>query len=90
MSAVAAAPACSGRRYRHFADETELFRACAAHLNAAHPSGDLRIGGDGRSRRPPGEGTGGSLRVHRRGEPMLANLIRDAPLVPSMQHESAG
>jgi len=69
--------------YRHFPDERALFSACAGHWRAANPPPDpaswTRVA-------DPEE----RLRValsevyayHRRTEPMMANVIRDAPVHP--------
>jgi AcrR family transcriptional regulator len=73
--------------YRHFADEMEVFAACSAHWNEAHPVPDL---GAWASVEDPDR----RLRVgleelyafYRGGEGMLANLTRDEALVPTVAH----
>ncbi len=71
--------------YRHFADETEVFAACSAHWNEAHPVPDL---GAWAAIEDPDR----RLRValeqlyafYRGGEGMLANLFRDEAVVPAV------
>jgi AcrR family transcriptional regulator len=72
--------------YNHFPDNTALFAACSAHWRALHPAPDpvawLSIS-------EPGE----RLRVglcelyawYRETEPMMANILRDADIVPAMR-----
>jgi AcrR family transcriptional regulator len=89
MSAVAAhAGVRRSTLYRHFADEAALFSACSAHWSADNPVPDLSAWSaiadpDDRLTRALTD----LYAYYRRGEQMLANLIRDAELVPSMQHE---
>jgi AcrR family transcriptional regulator len=69
--------------YRHFPDERALFSACAGHWRAANPPPDPA---SWTQVADPEE----RLRValsevyayHRRTEPMMANVIRDAPVHP--------
>jgi AcrR family transcriptional regulator len=74
--------------YRHFPDEAALFGACSAHWQADHPVPDLAgwaavADPDERLTRALTE----LYTYYGRGEQMLANLIRDAELVPSMGDE---
>jgi AcrR family transcriptional regulator len=69
--------------YRHFPDEASLFAACNAHWLAANPPPDV----DGwRSVKEPDARLRTALRelyaFYRRTEPMLANLLRDEPVMP--------
>lgn len=69
--------------YRHFPDERALFSACSGHYMAANPPPDpaswTQIA-------DPEERLRVALRevyaYHRRTEPMMANVIRDAPMHP--------
>ena len=71
--------------YRHFADEAELFRACSAHFRATLPppvrEAWASIG-------EPAERLRAALlafyEYYRRGEPMIANIRRDAPRMPAL------
>ena len=73
--------------YRHFADEMEVFAACSAHWNEAHPVPDL---GAWAAIEDPDR----RLRValdelyafYRGGEGMLANLSRDEAVMPTVAH----
>ncbi|HYN36053.1 MAG TPA: TetR/AcrR family transcriptional regulator [Actinomycetota bacterium] len=72
--------------YNHFPDETSLFAACSAHWQGLHPRPDpaawLEID-------DPGE----RLRIglqelyawYRETEPMTANVLRDAEIVPALR-----
>ncbi len=72
--------------YSHFPDERALFAACSGHFAAANPLPDPALW---TSILHPEE----RLRValaevyayHRRTEPMMANVIRDAPLKPVLR-----
>ena len=72
--------------YTHFPDETALFAACSAHWRALHPVPDpapwLAFS-------DPGERLRRGLRElyawYRETEPMTANILRDAELVPAIQ-----
>ena len=73
--------------YRHFADELEVFAACSAHWNEAHPVPDLGAWAviedpDRRLRVALDE----LYAFYRGGEGMLANLTRDEALVPTVAH----
>lgn len=72
--------------YRHFPDDESLFDACTSHWNAANPLPDL----DGWAAvEDPHERLESALEelygFYRRGESMLAKLIRDEPLMPIVQ-----
>jgi AcrR family transcriptional regulator len=69
--------------YRHFPDERALFSACSGHWYAANPPPDpaswTQIAApEGRLRVALSE----VYAYHRRTEPMMANVIRDAPVHP--------
>ena len=72
--------------YAHFPDETALFAACSAHWRALHPAPDPApwLGCP-----DPGERLRLGLRElyawYRETEPMTANILRDAELVPAMR-----
>ena len=77
--------------YRHFPDEASLFDACSSHWNAANAPPDL---GRWAAIGDPDERLATALdelyAFYRRTAPMLANLIRDEPVVPLVaQHFSA-
>src|SRR5215212_4945254 len=71
--------------YRHFPDEESLFAACSGHYAALNPPPDLTAWS---------EETDAGARLRRaltemyewygRTEPMLENVLRDAPMVPAM------
>lgn len=72
--------------YSHFPDDAALFAACSSHWRALHPSPDPALwlsetNGLRRARL--------ALRHlyawYRETEPMTANILRDAPLVPALQ-----
>jgi len=71
--------------YRHFPDEKSLFAACSGHYAALNPPPDLTAWSDE-------EDAGTRLRRaltemyawYGRTEPMLENVLRDAPRVPAM------
>ena len=73
--------------YQHFPDELSLFRACQAHEFGMNPPPDPASWA---LIRDPEE----RLRValaelyayYRRSEPMFANVQRDAPALPALQH----
>lgn len=72
--------------YRHFADETSLFGACSAHYLQANPPPDLaawldKPDGSARFRRALSE----VYAYYRRNHAMLANVLRDAAIMPSLQ-----
>jgi AcrR family transcriptional regulator len=72
--------------YRHFPNEDALFAACSSHWRAANPAPDptawARV-------EDPTERTRTALRelyaFYRRTEPMYTSLLRDEPLVPTVQ-----
>ena len=71
--------------YRHFPDEESLFAACSGHwaaLNPAPDPGPWREETDhpARLRRALAE----TYAFFRRTEPMLSNVLRDAPVVEAM------
>jgi AcrR family transcriptional regulator len=77
--------------YRHFPEDADLFRACSAHWIALHPYpaadawpsiGEPRL----RLRTALGE----LYAYYRTVEPMLANVTRDAPLLPALRAAMAG
>ncbi len=69
--------------YRHFPDERALLRACSGHWNAANPPPDpapwTQVA-------DPEERLRGALAevyaYHRRTEPMISNVVRDAQVHP--------
>jgi len=77
--------------YRHFPDETALFRACSAHWAAQNPRPDLAVWA---TIVPPND----RLRValielygfYRRTEQMLDNLFRDETTVPVVRQQFSG
>src|SRR5687768_1441250 len=71
--------------YRHFPDEESLFAACSGHYAAMNPPPDLaawREIGDPAARLK--QALADLYPYYRRTEPMLENVVRDAPLVESM------
>ncbi len=72
--------------YSHFPDERALFAACSGHFAAANPLPDP-ASWDGLQH--PEERLKRALAdvyaYHRRTEPMMANVIRDAPLKPVLR-----
>ncbi len=75
--------------YRHFPDERALFSACSGHWSAANPPPDpaswtQTADPEERLRRALSE----VYAYHRRTEPMLANVVRDAQ-VHSLTREMA-
>jgi AcrR family transcriptional regulator len=72
--------------YNHFPDEASLFAACSAHWRALHPAPDLaawRAVDDAGTRLRLG------LRElyawYRETEPMTANVLRDAQILPTLR-----
>lgn len=69
--------------YRHFPDERALFTACTAHWSAANPPPDP---GSWTQLADPEEGLRMALSevyaYHRQTEPMMANVVREAPVHP--------
>lgn len=72
--------------YNHFPDETSLFAACSAHWRALHPAPDLATW---RAVEDPGArlrlGLGELYRWYRETEPMTANVLRDAQVLPALR-----
>lgn len=77
--------------YRHFPQDADLFAACSAHWVGLHPYpapdawpaiADART----RTRTALGE----LYAYYREVEPMLANVTRDAPLLPALRAAMAG
>jgi AcrR family transcriptional regulator len=72
--------------YRHFPDEDTLFDACSSHFRAANPPPDPRMWS---SIEDPAERTRAALRdvyaFYAATEAMYVSLLRDEPLVPSLQ-----
>jgi len=69
--------------YRHFPDERALFTACRGHWLAANPPPDPAswsqvLDPEERLRKALAE----VYAYHRRTEPMMANLVRDAQVMP--------
>jgi AcrR family transcriptional regulator len=77
--------------YRHFADEEALFGACSAHWAALNPAPDpdawAEIEDPGRRLRVA---LAELYRWYGWAQPMLDNVLRDAPLVPAMSAANAG
>src|ERR687894_2257994 len=76
--------------YRHFPDERALFHACTGHWRAANPPPDP---GPWSQVADPRERLRAALAevyaYHRRTEPMMANVVRDAQVHP-LTREMAG
>jgi AcrR family transcriptional regulator len=72
--------------YNHFPDETSLLTACSAHWRALHPTPDLTVW---RSVADPGarlrQGLSELYAWYRETEPMTANVLRDAQIVPALR-----
>jgi AcrR family transcriptional regulator len=72
--------------YRHFPDEEALFAACSSHWRAANPPPDPRRWS---SMESPADRTRTALRevyaFYAGTEAMYVSLLRDEPLVPSVQ-----
>jgi AcrR family transcriptional regulator len=72
--------------YNHFPDEASLFAACSAHWRALHPAPDLAAW-----RAVEDPGTRLRLGLHelyawyRETEPMTANVLRDAQILPPLR-----
>ncbi len=71
--------------YNHFPDEASLLAACSAHWRALHPAPDP---GPWLAIEDPGERLRLGLRElyawYRETEPMTANVLRDAPVIPAL------
>jgi AcrR family transcriptional regulator len=72
--------------YNHFPDEAALLTACSAHWRALHPSPDLAAW---RAVQDPGARLRLGLRElygwYRETEPMTANVLRDAQILPALR-----
>jgi AcrR family transcriptional regulator len=72
--------------YNHFPDEAALLSACSAHWRALHPAPDAAAW---RTNRDPDERLRTGLRElygwYRETEPMTANVLRDAEIVPALR-----
>jgi len=72
--------------YNHFPDEASLFAACSAHWRALHPAPDLAAW---RALDEPGKRLRFGLRElyawYRETEPMTANVLRDAQILPTLR-----
>jgi AcrR family transcriptional regulator len=72
--------------YNHFPDEASLFAACSAHWRALHPAPDLAAW---RAVDDPGTRLRLCLRElyawYRETEPMTANVLRDAQILPTLR-----
>jgi AcrR family transcriptional regulator len=72
--------------YNHFPDEASLFAACSAHWRALHPAPDLAAW---RAVDEPGKRLRLGLRElyawYRETEPMTANVLRDAQILPTLR-----
>jgi AcrR family transcriptional regulator len=71
--------------YNHFGTDADLFDACSSHWFAANPPPDASAWADVGD---PAERTRTALQelyaYYRRGETMLANVIRDAAVLPAL------
>ncbi len=65
--------------YNHFPEEQELFAACSAHWRELHPAPDPSAWTDVR------EGLHALYAWYRETEPMTANVLRDAGVLPALQ-----
>jgi AcrR family transcriptional regulator len=72
--------------YNHFPDEASLLTACSAHWRALHPTPDLATW---RAIQDPGARLRLGLRElygwYRETEPMTANVLRDAQILPALR-----
>jgi AcrR family transcriptional regulator len=72
--------------YNHFPDEAALLAACSSHWRALHPAPDAAAW---RTNRDPDERLRYGLRElyawYRETEPMTANVLRDAEIVPALR-----
>jgi AcrR family transcriptional regulator len=72
--------------YNHFPDESQLLTTCSAHWRALHPSPDLA---GWRAVAEPGarlrRGLCELYSWYRETEPMTANVLRDAEIVPALR-----
>jgi AcrR family transcriptional regulator len=65
--------------YNHFPDDSALFAACSAHWRARHPPPDPAGWTDLR------QGLRELYAWYRKTEPMTANVLRDAEVLPSLR-----
>lgn len=65
--------------YNHFPDDAALFAACSAHWRAEHPPPDPAGWSDLR------QGLRELYAWYRETEPMTANVLRDAEVIPSLR-----
>jgi AcrR family transcriptional regulator len=65
--------------YNHFPDDASLFAACSAHWRAQHPAPDPAAWKDLR------QGLRELYAWYRETEPMTANVLRDAQVLPSLR-----
>jgi AcrR family transcriptional regulator len=65
--------------YNHFPEEQELFAACSAHWRALHPAPDPSSWTDVR------DGLRALYAWYRETEPMTANVLRDAEVMPALR-----
>jgi AcrR family transcriptional regulator len=65
--------------YNHFPDDSTLFEACSAHWRALHPSPDPAAWTDLR------QGLRELYAWYAETEPMTANVLRDAEVLPSLR-----
>jgi AcrR family transcriptional regulator len=65
--------------YNHFPDDAALFAACSAHWRARHPAPDPAGWNDLR------QGLRELYAWYRETEPMTANVLRDAQVLPSLR-----
>jgi AcrR family transcriptional regulator len=72
--------------YNHFPNDTALLTACSAHWRALHPTPDLAAW---RAVADPGArlrlGLGQLYGWYRETEPMTANVLRDAQVLPALR-----
>jgi AcrR family transcriptional regulator len=72
--------------YNHFPDEAALLAACSSHWRALHPAPEVAAW---RTNRDPDERLRIGLRElyawYRETEPMTANVLRDAEVVPALR-----
>jgi AcrR family transcriptional regulator len=72
--------------YNHFPDQASLLAACSSHWRALHPAPDPSVW---IATTDPGEKLRLGLRElygwYRETEPMMANILRDAEIVPALR-----
>ena len=77
--------------YRHFADEAAIFAACSSHWSALNPPPDPTPWA---AIEDPDARLGMALAelyaFYRRTEQMMANVLRDEPVVPAIQEPLSG